>query len=80
MNKSWTRCSGSGEIQMLAWMPTEKDNYPGAVVCLGCSGGVLVRKGSAHKATSQTGFEGMAGTVRTHYVKGDRIRYSKPNN
>lgn len=62
---------------MLSWLPDDS-GYPGAVVCLGCSGGVLVRKRSAHPATSATGFDGMAGTVRTHYVRKDRVRYSKP--
>lgn len=50
---------------MLAWFPDD-DGYPGAVVCLGCSGGILVRKGSVHSATSLTGVEGFAGTVRVH--------------
>lgn len=69
--KKWIRCPQSREVQMLAWMPDEK-GYPGAVVCIECSFGVLVLKSSAHDAVSMTGFEGMAGTVRTHYTTRDR--------
>lgn len=60
---------------MLDWRPD--GDYPGAVVCLGCSHGVLIRKGTAHDAVSMTGFEGMAGTVRVHYVneKTESFRY-----
>ena len=58
-------CPGSGQIQMLSWFP-DKDGYPGAVVCLKCSKGILVRKGSVHEATSEAGFVGLAGTVRKH--------------
>ena len=66
----WKRCPRSGQPQMLAWMPDDK-GYPGAVVCLGCIYGVLVKKGTAHPATSQAGFEGMAGIVRAHDVRGN---------
>lgn len=69
------KCEGSGETQMLAWFP-EDSGYPGAVVCLGCSYGVLIRKGSAHKAVSETGFEGMAGVVRIHYVNKNKTKMS----
>lgn len=74
----WKVCSNSGDVQMLSWMPD--DDYVGAVVCLSCSGGILIVKGSAHKATSVAGFEGMAGKVRKHYVntKTDTISMRKP--
>lgn len=71
---------------MLAWFPDDRPSveldgkpYPGAVVCIECSGGVLIVRGTAHKATSQTGYEGMAGKVRVHYVSKDRetISYRK---
>lgn len=58
---------------MLAWFPD--NDYPGAVVCIGCSFGVLVVKGSVHDATSQTGYEGMAGKIRAHDVRGEEMRY-----
>lgn len=71
------KCKGSGEVQMLDWWPDSfEDGYPGAVVCLGCSGGILIVKGTAHKATSQAGFEGMAGKVRVHYVSKDKATIS----
>lgn len=54
---------------MLAWMPEPKEGYPGAVVCLGCSFGVLIRKGSEFEVLTQAGYEGFAGTVRAHDVK-----------
>lgn len=67
------RCSQSGKVQMLAWLPDDRPSveldgkpYPGAVVCLGCSKGILVRKGSVHPAISESGFEGFAGTVKVH--------------
>lgn len=74
-------CPQSGKSQMLAWSPDPKEGYPGAVVCLGCSGGILVRKGSVEEATSVSGFEGLAGIVRNHYVdkKNERITYRKPS-
>lgn len=58
------KCEGSGQEQMLTWPRT--DNYPGAVVCLYCSKGVQVRKGSVRKATSVSGHEGFSGIVRRH--------------
>ena len=72
------KCKQSGESQMLSWLPD--GDYPGAVVCIGCSGGILVRKGSVVKAVSQAGFDGFAGVVRTHYFdkKTDTITYRKP--
>lgn len=60
------RCPGSGGLQMLDWFPDR--DYAGAVVCLHCSFGVLIVKGSAHDATSISGFKGRAGRVRVHYV------------
>lgn len=66
--KKFIKCPASGTSMMLCWPPDKKTDYPGAVVC-DCSFGVLVRKGSAHPATSLTGFEGTAGVVRNHYVK-----------
>ena len=62
------KCPGSGQEQMLDWIPD--GDYPGAAVCGTCSFGVLVRKG-ARKATSQAGFEGLAGILRVHYVSND---------
>ena len=62
------KCEGSGEEQMLTWFPDD-DGYPGAVICLVCSRGVLVRKGSVRKATSVSGHEGFSGIVRLHYDK-----------
>lgn len=59
------RCAGSGQRQMLAWMPDD-NGYPGAVVCLKCDLGIQVRKGSVRKATSLTGFEGLSGVVKVH--------------
>jgi hypothetical protein len=59
------KCEGSGDEQMLAW-PPDKDGYPGAVVCLFCSKGVPVRKGSVRKATSVSRHEGLSGIVRRH--------------
>lgn len=72
------KCPGSGKRMMLSWFPDES-GYPGAVVCE-CSYGVLVRKGSVREGTSMTGFEGMAGTVRNHYVSKDysKMTYDKP--
>jgi hypothetical protein len=67
----WRRCPNSGKVQMLAWKPDPKDDYPGAVVCLDCSFGVLVNKGSVHPATSMAGNEWLAGKVRAHDVLGD---------
>lgn len=79
------KCKGSGESQMLAWFPDNKSTeefpkgYPGAVVCNGCTFGVLVYKTSVHKAVSMTGVEGLAGKVRTHYVSkdGSQMSYRK---
>ncbi len=64
---------------MLDWFP-ESDGYPGACVCIHCSYGVMIRKGSDHAAVSQSGFEGQAGTLRTHYVnRGEqKMTYTKP--
>ena len=80
----WVKCHMSGQSQMLAWAP-DKSGYPGAVVCLGCSFGVQIRKGSDHPAVSGTGIEWLAGTVRTHYVFGvqgarhlEKMQYRKP--
>lgn len=39
------RCPGSGTTQTLAWFPDES-GYPGAVVCISCSLGIRVLKGS----------------------------------
>lgn len=60
------KCPGSGTVQMLSWLP-DKDGYPGAAVCIKCSGGVQVLKGSVHEATSESGFEGLAGTLKAHH-------------
>lgn len=63
----WQRCPGSKGTQMLAWPPGP--GYAGAVVCLGCSFGVLIIAGTDHPAASQAGYEGTAGTVRVHEVR-----------
>lgn len=63
----WKRCPQSGQTQMLSWLP-DRAGYPGAVVCNSCSYGVQIRKGSSFPATSRSGFEGVAGVVRTHYL------------
>lgn len=76
VKKQWKKCSRSGLSQMLDWFP--EGDYPGAVVCSGCSYGVLIRKGTARPATSIAGFEGMAGVVRTHYVSAYGRKYRKP--
>lgn len=82
MNK-FIRCSGSGGSQMIDWPPDLNPDvefggkpYPGAVVCLGCSFGVLIVKGSDHDTVSQSGYEGRAGKVRIHYVTKDRSNMS----
>lgn len=64
----WQRCPMSGEEQMLAWPPSD-DGYPGAVVCLECCFGVMIKPGSHHEATSEAGNQGLAGKVRVHHVK-----------
>lgn len=38
---AWERCERSGVPQMLSWPPDKKAGYPGAVVCIGCSFGVM---------------------------------------
>lgn len=69
------KCEGSGGSQMVDWEPSPTptdqfpDGYPGACVCIYCSYGVLLRKGSVHKAVSKSGFEGTAGVLRTHWVE-----------
>ena len=64
---------------MLAWSP--EGDYPGAALCIYCSFGVLVKKGSVEEAVSETGVEGFAGVMRTHYVN-QRLgtaSYKKPS-
>jgi hypothetical protein len=61
-----SRCPGSHGVQMLAWPPTENNAYPGAAVCLHCSKGVPVLRGSVHPAVSESGHEGLAGSLRVH--------------
>ena len=69
------KCEGSGGNQMVDWDPSDTPSnefpqgYPGASVCIYCSYGVLLRRGTVHKATSQAGFEGTGGTLRTHWVE-----------
>lgn len=71
------KCSGSGGMQMIDWLPDSTiseefpKGYPGAVVCIACSYGVLIVRGSDHDAVSQSGFKGRAGKVRVHYVSSD---------
>lgn len=74
VNPLITKCDGSGGIQMVDWDPDDLITvngkpYPGASVCIYCSYGVLLARGSVHKAVSQAGFEGTAGKLRTHWVK-----------
>lgn len=75
----WNKCEQSGSFQMLSWLPDDK-GFPGAVVCLGCQFGIMVRKGSTHEAISQSGHKGVMGVVRTHYVSKDmrEARYRIP--
>lgn len=61
------KCPGSGERQMLSWMPTPEDGYPGAVVCIVCSGGIQVLKGSVREDTSKSGQFGWSGVVKAHH-------------
>lgn len=63
-------CPGSRQVQMLSWLP-DKSGYPGAVICPDCSFGVPVLKRSVHKAISEGGYVGLAGTARVHYVSAD---------
>jgi hypothetical protein len=72
LTKDWVKCSASGSRQMLDWLPSEDGSYPGAVVCLGCTFGVLVSKRSVESAVSQAGHEGLSGRVRMHWVKWER--------
>ncbi len=74
----YVRCRGSGTDQMVDWFPD--DDYPGASVCIGCSYGVLLRKGSVEPAVSNSGFQGYSGTLRVHYVnhKNMTMTYRKP--
>lgn len=67
----WKRCPQSGQEQMLAWGPD--GDYPGAVVCIECSFGVLIWKGTAMEAVSESGHPGLAGKVRAHDVYHGRL-------
>lgn len=75
MEEGIFKCEGSGGSQMVDWDPDLKPTkefpkgYPGASVCIHCSYGVLLRRGSVQGAISQAGFRGTAGTLRTHWVK-----------
>jgi hypothetical protein len=69
----WQRCPMSNEVEMLAWLPDDK-GYPGAVVCIGCSFGVLIWPGTHHEATSESGNEFYAGTVEPHDVRYEPAR------
>lgn len=73
-HRAMTRCPGSGGVQMLDWIPGT--DFPGAVVCINCSFGVQIVKGSDHAAVSMAGYAGRAGKVRVHYVSQDRERMS----
>lgn len=57
------RCPGSGQVQVLDWPPT--DTYQGAVVCMECTLGVLVRKGSVVEVTVK-GQVMYTGIVKVH--------------
>ncbi len=61
------RCGGSGQRQMLSWPPTPEDDYPGAVVCLKCSAGVQVQKGSVRRDTTMNGEACLSGIVKRHH-------------
>lgn len=76
------KCEGSNTTQMVDWEPSGSDAfdgkpYPGASVCIHCSHGVLLVRGSIRKATSMTGVKGTAGTLRVHYLKDDLMAYTK---
>lgn len=58
------KCPGSGQYQMLAWIPDA--DYPGAAVCNECSKGVPVLKRSVRKAQSESGFISLEGILRQH--------------
>lgn len=66
----YQRCPGSGRVQMLDWFPDD-EGYPGAVVCIYCSYGVLIVRGSEHRAVSRGGHSGLAGKLRAHLLDGD---------
>jgi hypothetical protein len=63
----WKRCERSGINQGLSWPPDPGSDYPGAVVCTGCSFGVLAKKGSTWQG--EDGF--WYGKPRVHEVKRD---------
>ena len=62
------KCEGSGGHQMVDWDPDPNADYPGASVCVGCSHGVLLVKGSVRRGVSEAGHEGLAGQLRAHWV------------
>ena len=64
------KCEGSGHWQMLDWFPDEGGKpFPGACVCIHCSYGVQVVRGTVSKGVSKSGHKGLAGKLRVHYVK-----------
>lgn len=67
----WIECPGSGERQGLSWLP-DASGYPGAVVCIYCTYGVLVKR--------TTVMSNETGIVRRHYINEheDRMTYRKP--
>ena len=73
-NPKGTRCKGSGNWQMVDWMPDDNptdefpQGYPGASVCIYCSHGVLLVRGTTSMGVSQAGHEGLTGRLRVHYV------------
>jgi len=78
---TWVRCEGSGEEQAVDWEPM--GDYPGASVCIYCSYGVLLRRGTIVEGVSLSGRPGEFGRLRVHYVKWDgreplRMTYAKP--
>lgn len=69
------KCEGSQSVQMVDWMPDSKPTeefpkgYPGAAICIHCSHGVILQRGTVHEAVSKAGYEGHAGTLRTHWIE-----------
>lgn len=74
----WKKCKGSGDYQMLDWENDDK-GYPGACVCIYCSYGVLVVRGTVSNSVSKAGREGLAGKLRVHYVdkRTEQMKYAR---
>lgn len=66
VKKTKQKCPASGSIQCLSWFPDDR-GYPGAVVCIECSMGVQVLKGSVTLDDKEFSW----GTVKVHYPRKD---------